>query len=98
VVRIRQASGGIPRCPHSGGNDSRFPSHWLGAPIGTSEAIIDKISEDLRKVTLDPELQKKLAPLGSYTNPMSAAETTAFVHKQQQTWQPILDEIAKNQR
>ena len=36
--------------------------------------------------------------LGSYTNPMSAAETTAFVHKQQQTWQPILDEIAKNQR
>jgi tripartite-type tricarboxylate transporter receptor subunit TctC len=70
----------------------------LVAPIGTSEAIIDKISEDLHKVTLDPELQKKLAPLGSYTNPMSPAEATAFVHKQQQTWQPILDEIAKNQR
>jgi tripartite-type tricarboxylate transporter receptor subunit TctC len=70
----------------------------LVVPIGTPEAIIDKISEDLRKVTLDPELQRKLAPLGSYTNPMSAAETTAFVHKQQQTWQPILDEIAKNQR
>ena len=69
----------------------------LVAPIGTPEAIIDKVSEDLRKVTLDPELQRKLAPLGSYTNPMSAAETTAFVHKQQQTWQPILDEIAKNQ-
>ena len=50
----------------------------LVAPVGTPEAIIDKISEDLRKVTLDPELQKKLAPLGSYTNPMSPAETTAF--------------------
>src|SRR5215472_4744372 len=70
----------------------------LVAPIGTPETIIDKASGDLRKVTLDPELQRKLAPLGSYTNPMSAAETTAFVHKQQQTWQPILDEIAKNQR
>jgi tripartite-type tricarboxylate transporter receptor subunit TctC len=70
----------------------------LVAPIGTSEVIIDKISEDLRKVTLDPELQKKLAPLGSYTNPMSPAEATAFVHKQQQTWQPVLDAIAKNQR
>jgi tripartite-type tricarboxylate transporter receptor subunit TctC len=57
----------------------------LVAPIGTSEAMIDKISEDLRKVTLEPELQKKLAPLGSYTNPMSPAEATAFVHKQQQT-------------
>jgi tripartite-type tricarboxylate transporter receptor subunit TctC len=70
----------------------------LVAPIGTSEVIIDKISEDLRKVTLDPELQKKLAPLGSYTNPMSPSEATAFVHKQQQTWQPVLDAIAKNQR
>jgi hypothetical protein len=29
---------------------------------------------------------------------MSPAEATAFVHKQQQTWQPILDEIAKSQR
>jgi hypothetical protein len=29
---------------------------------------------------------------------MSAAEATAFVHKQQQTWQPILDEIEKTQR
>jgi tripartite-type tricarboxylate transporter receptor subunit TctC len=63
-----------------------------------TEAIIDKISEDLPKVTLDPELQKKLAPLGSYTNPMSPAEATAFVHRQQQTWQPVLDEIAKNER
>ena len=70
----------------------------LVAPVGTSEAIIDKISQDLRKVSLDPELQKKLAPLGSYTNPMSPAEATGFVHKQQQTWQPILDDIAKNER
>ena len=67
------------------------------APVSTPEAIIDKISEDLRKVTLDPELQKKLAPIGSYTNPMSPAEATAFVHRQQ-TWQPVLDEIAKNER
>jgi tripartite-type tricarboxylate transporter receptor subunit TctC len=70
----------------------------LVAPVGTPEAIIDKISQDLRKVSLDPELQKKLAPLGSYTNPMSPAEATGFVHKQQQTWQPILDDIAKNER
>ena len=70
----------------------------LVAPVGTAEAIIDKISEDLRKVTLEPELQQKLAPLGSYTNPMSPAEATAFVHRQQQTWQPVLDEIAKNER
>jgi hypothetical protein len=28
----------------------------------------------------------------------SPSEATAFVHKQQQTWQPVLDAIAKNQR
>ena len=70
----------------------------LVAPVGTPEAIVGKLSEDLRKVVVDPELEKKLATLGSYTNPMSPAEATVFVHKQQQTWQPILDDIAKNQR
>jgi hypothetical protein len=28
----------------------------------------------------------------------SSPEATAFVHRQQQTWQPVLDEIAKNER
>jgi len=70
----------------------------LAAPLGTPDAIIRAVSEDLRKVSEEPDLQKKLATLGSYTNPMSAAEATAFVHKQQQTWQPILDEIEKTQR
>ena len=69
----------------------------LVAPLGTPEAIITKVSEDLRKVTADPELDKKLAALGSYPNPMGPAEATAFVHKQQQMWQPVLDDIAKKQ-
>ena len=71
------------------------PAGLLVAPACTSEAIIGKVSEDLRKVVVEPELEKKLATLGSYTNPMSPTETTAFVHKQQQMWQPVLDEIAK---
>jgi tripartite-type tricarboxylate transporter receptor subunit TctC len=70
----------------------------LVAPVGTPEAIIKKVSEDLRRATAEPELQTKLAKLGSYTNPMSAAEATAFVHQQQQTWQPVLDEIVRKQK
>jgi len=70
----------------------------LVAPLGTPEAIIGKVSEDLRKVVAQPELDKKLAALGSYTNPMSAGDATAFVHKQQQMWQPVLDEIVKTQK
>ncbi|MGA7489058.1 MAG: tripartite tricarboxylate transporter substrate-binding protein, partial [Xanthobacteraceae bacterium] len=70
----------------------------LVAPLGTPGTIIGKVSADLSKVTAEPDLDKKLAALGSYSNPMTPAEATAFVHKQQQMWQPVLDEIAKKQR
>ena len=70
----------------------------LVAPLGTPETIIGTVSDDLRKVAEESDLQKRLATLGSYTIPMSPAEATAFVHKQQQTWQPVLDEIEKTQR
>ena len=68
------------------------------APVGTPDAVIGKVSEDLRKVVVQPELEKKLAALGSYTREMSAAEVTSFIDKQQQTWQPVLDEIARKQK
>ena len=70
----------------------------LVAPVGTPEAVINKVSNDLRKVVGDKDLNEKLAKLGSYTNPMTVAETTAFVHKQQGMWQPVLDDIAKQQK
>ena len=69
----------------------------LVAPLGTPQAIITKVSEDLIKVAKETDLEEKLSKLGSYTNPMTVAETMAFVHKQQATWQPVLDEIAKSQ-
>jgi tripartite-type tricarboxylate transporter receptor subunit TctC len=70
----------------------------LVAPLGTPEAIVRKVSDDLKKVTAEPELGQKLATLGSYANPMTAAEAMAFVQKQQGTWQPVLDEIVKKQK
>ena len=69
----------------------------LVAPVRTPDAIVRKLSADLHKVTSEPTLQKKLAALGAYTNPMMSADTTAFVHKQQSMWQPVLNEIAKKQ-
>jgi tripartite-type tricarboxylate transporter receptor subunit TctC len=68
------------------------------APLATPETIISKVSADLKKVTSEPDLQQKLAKLGSYANPMTAAEAEAFVHKQQGMWQPVLDDIAKQQK
>ena len=67
------------------------------APLGTPAAIVAKVSADLKTATSQPDLQDKLAKLGAYTNPMTAAEATAFVNKQQATWQPVLDDIVKQQ-
>jgi tripartite-type tricarboxylate transporter receptor subunit TctC len=69
----------------------------LVAPVGTPEAIIRKVSKDLREAAMNPELEKKLAKLGSYTHPMLADETTAFVNKQQNIWNPVLADIARMQ-
>ena len=65
----------------------------LVAPLGTPDAIIGFVSQDLHKVVSDPELQKTIAQRGSYARAMSPAETTAFIQAQQQMWQPVLDKM-----
>ena len=65
----------------------------LVAPLGTPDAIIRAVSEDLRKVISDQEFQKIIAQRGSYARAMTPAETTAFVQAQQQMWQPVLDRL-----
>lgn len=69
---------------------------WQGivAPLGTPEAIVNKVSGDLRKVLGDPEIKKQLAIRGSYANPMSPAELTAFINAQQTQWRPVLEAFA----
>jgi len=66
----------------------------LVAPVGTPQRIIDKISEDLRKVVTDPDFKKTIAPRGSYTRAMSPTDTIAFVQAEQRKWKPVLELIA----
>jgi tripartite-type tricarboxylate transporter receptor subunit TctC len=70
----------------------------LAAPVGTSDAIIRKVSQSLAKVMNDPDIKQKLAQLGSYTRAMSPDEATAFVQQEQQTWKPALEKIAENSK
>src|SRR5262249_23648009 len=66
----------------------------LVAPVGTPEPILHKVSEALRKVVGEAEVQKKLAVTGSYVRPMTPAETMAMIQAEQQMWKPILEKIA----
>jgi tripartite-type tricarboxylate transporter receptor subunit TctC len=70
----------------------------LVAPLGTPEAIIRKVSEDLRKVVTDPDLKKKIATRGSYTRAMTPEETVAFAQAEQRKWLPVVQHIATKPR
>jgi len=53
----------------------------LVAPLGTPEPIIKKVDADLAKVVSDPDFQKLLANVGSYSHAMNANEALAFVEQ-----------------
>jgi len=64
------------------------------APVGTPQAIVRKISDDLRAVLVKPEIKDKLAARGGYVHPATAAEAEAFVRSQQELWKPALEQVA----
>ena len=66
----------------------------LVAPTGTPEPIVQRASETLRKVLTEAEVQKKLAPLGTYVRAISPAEVTALIQSEQQLWNPVLLQVA----
>ena len=68
----------------------------LVAPVGTPDAVVSKVSDALRKVVGETEVQRKLATTGSYVRPMSPGEVMTFIQAEQQMWKPILEQIAAN--
>src|SRR5262249_14138365 len=73
-------------------------SGWqaMVAPVGTPVPIVRKVSDDLRKALSDPAVVKRLTAPGLYHEPSTPEETTAFIHQEQATWKPILEQIGSN--
>jgi tripartite-type tricarboxylate transporter receptor subunit TctC len=71
---------------------------WLAlvAPLGTPDAIVRKVSDDLRTVVTEADTKAKLATLGNYMDPMSPTDVIALVRAEQQMWKPVLEQIARN--
>lgn len=67
----------------------------LLAPAGTPDAIVQKVNGHVIKALREPETRSKLTRLGRDERPLSPAETLAFVHHEQQTWAPIVQQIAR---
>ena len=66
----------------------------LLAPAGTPDAIVHKVNGDIIKALSEPETRNKLTRLGRDERPLSSADTLAFIHREQQTWAPIVQQIA----
>jgi tripartite-type tricarboxylate transporter receptor subunit TctC len=60
------------------------------ASAGTPDAIVNKISSDLRQVLAQPDVIDRFQTLGTYTRDMSPAQTGEFMHAEERLWWPIV--------
>ena len=74
-------------------------SGWivLMAPTGVPDAIIQKISADLRKVVTMPDVIERFQTLGTYTRDLTPAQTDEFLRSEEKLWWPIVRDINKAQ-
>jgi tripartite-type tricarboxylate transporter receptor subunit TctC len=65
----------------------------LTAPVGTPDDVVQKVGRDLRAVLAKPEVQQKLATLGTYTRSMSTGELADFIRSEQKLWKPVIKDM-----
>lgn len=63
------------------------------APVGTPEAIVQRVNADLIKALSDPETRKRVARFHRDERQLSPAQTAAFIQGEQKMWAPILKQI-----
>ncbi|MGA2943319.1 MAG: tripartite tricarboxylate transporter substrate binding protein [Xanthobacteraceae bacterium] len=64
----------------------------LGAPEGTSPAIIAKLNKEVGLALADPQFVERLGKLGAVPAPMSVAELTAFIAAETEKWAKVVKE------
>jgi tripartite-type tricarboxylate transporter receptor subunit TctC len=67
-------------------------SAWdgFGAPKGTPEAIIDKLSTNITAGLADPQLKARIKDLGGDTQPMPAAQFKSFIAAETEKWAKVV--------
>ena len=69
----------------------------LMAPAKTPDEIVLKVSQSVRAVINQPELQQKFETLGAFLRATSPAETAEFIRDQQNSWWPIVKKTLPTQ-
>jgi tripartite-type tricarboxylate transporter receptor subunit TctC len=62
----------------------------LMAPAKTPAAIVTRLNAELGKILSDADVKAKFQALGAETVPMSPAEFTSYLEKEDATWIPVI--------
>ncbi len=65
----------------------------IGAPTGTPDAAVEKLSADLNAVVKDPEIQEGFAKRGYEITLATPKEVSAMVREQKELWDPLVREL-----
>lgn len=65
---------------------------WFGisAPAATPSAIVERLNREIRGIIAEPSVAARLEELGGSPRDWSAAEFTAFVQREVETWGPVV--------
>jgi tripartite-type tricarboxylate transporter receptor subunit TctC len=68
---------------------------WLAlmAPAGTPDAIVQKVSDDVKTVMAMPNIIARFEAIGAYARHLPPAELTAFIKAEQDLWWPVVREV-----
>jgi tripartite-type tricarboxylate transporter receptor subunit TctC len=65
----------------------------LMAPAKTPKEIVDRLNKEMSTILNDAEIKKRFAALGADTVPMSSAEFTGYLEKEEATWLPLIRQL-----
>ena len=65
----------------------------LSAPASVSDAIVEKINADVRRIFDKPDVRQRLIDLGNYPASMSTTELARFIRQEQEQWSPVVRSI-----
>jgi tripartite-type tricarboxylate transporter receptor subunit TctC len=75
-------------------------SGWivLMAPTGVSDAIVQKVNADIRKVVAMPDIIERFQQLGTYSRDLTPQQTEEFIRGEEKLWWPVVRELNKSKQ
>jgi tripartite-type tricarboxylate transporter receptor subunit TctC len=64
----------------------------LGAPAGFPRSLVSRLSAEVARVVVQPDVQERLASVGAEPHHSPAAEFGAFIRSEVERWRPVIQQ------